>query len=223
MRAQKTLAVLFFRIASYNINMRLQFLYSKNKEREKLLSIYDEYQWFIDNDFPIILPKFFAKIYQNNKKLFVKKLSRELNKVYNKDNYQLKKETIKNNWQKIEKNFFKILSSFNLKIEDKYFCHISLYGPNGQFNYPNIVNLRVVNRKDIKNANETIAHEIIHLLIYNKVRKLKLNYEQIEGLVDLFFIETRLKNIFPNYKIQNVGVANKEFFYNIIKIKNSPK
>ena len=47
--------------------MRLQFLYSKNKEREKLLSIYDEYQWFIDNDFPIILPKFFAKIYQNNK------------------------------------------------------------------------------------------------------------------------------------------------------------
>lgn len=75
--------------------MRLQFLYSKNKEKEKLLNIYDEYQWFIDNDFPIILPKFFAKIYQNNKKLFVKKLSRELNKVYNKDNYQLKKETIK--------------------------------------------------------------------------------------------------------------------------------
>jgi hypothetical protein len=55
-RAQKTLAVLFFRIASYNINMRLQFLYSKNKEKEKLLNIYDEYQWFIDNDFPIILP-----------------------------------------------------------------------------------------------------------------------------------------------------------------------
>ena len=69
--------------------MRLQFLYSKNKEKEKLLNIYNEYQWFIDNDFPIILPKFYAKIYQNNKKLFVKKLNRELNKVYNKDNYQL--------------------------------------------------------------------------------------------------------------------------------------
>jgi len=80
--------------------MRLQFLYSKNKEKEKLLNIYNEYQWFIDNDFPIILPKFYAKIYQNNKKLFVKKLNKELNKVYNKDNYQFKKETIKNNWQK---------------------------------------------------------------------------------------------------------------------------
>ena len=203
--------------------MKLQFLYSKNKEKEKLLNVYDEYQWFIDNDFPIVLPKFYAKIYQNNKKLFAKKLNRELNKVYNKDNYQFKKEKVKNNWQEIEKNFFKILSNFNLKVRDKYFCHISLYGPEGQFNYPNIVNLRVANSKDIKNANETIAHEIIHLAIYNKVKKLKLNYEQTEGLVDLFFIETKLKDIFPNYNIQNIGDSNKELFYKIIKIKNSPK
>ena len=111
----------------------------------------------------------------------------------------------------------------NLKVRDKYFCHISLYGPEGQFNYPNIVNLRVANSKDIKNANETIAHEIIHLAIYNKVKKLKLNYEQTEGLVDLFFIETKLKDIFPNYNIQNIGDSNKELFYKIIKIKNSPK
>jgi len=203
--------------------MKLQFLYSKNKEKEKLLNVYDEYQWFIDNDFPIVLPKFYAKIYQNNKKLFAKKLNRELNKVYNKDDYQFKKEKVKNNWQEIEKNFFKILSNFNLKVRDKYFCHISLYGPEGQFNYPNIVNLRVANSKDIKNANETIAHEIIHLAIYNKVKKLKLNYEQTEGLVDLFFIETKLKDIFPNYNIQNIGDSNKELFYKIIKIKNSPK
>ncbi|PJC00961.1 MAG: hypothetical protein CO073_04820, partial [Candidatus Komeilibacteria bacterium CG_4_9_14_0_8_um_filter_36_9] len=48
-------------ILSYNIDMKIQFLYSKNKEREKLLNIYDEYQWFIDNDFPIVLPKFYAE------------------------------------------------------------------------------------------------------------------------------------------------------------------
>jgi len=203
--------------------MKLQFLYSQNKEKEKLLNIYDGYQLFIDNDFPIVLPKFYAEIYQNNKKLFAKKLNTELNKVYNKGNYQFKKERAKNNWQKIEKDFFEILDTCNIKIQDKYFCHISLYGPEGQFNYPNVINLRVANKKDIKNANETIAHEIIHLSIYNKVRKLKLNYEQVEGLVDLFFIETKLKNIFPKYKIQNIGVINKKLFYKIIKIKNYPK
>lgn len=199
--------------------MKLQFLYSKNKEKEKLLNIYNEYQWFINNDFPIVLPKFYSEIYQNNKKLFAKKLNRELKKVYNKDDYQFKRERVKNNWQKIEKDFFEILSDLNLKIRDKYFCHISLYGPEGQFNYPDIVNLRVAKSKDIKNANETIAHEIIHLAIYNKTKKLKLNYQQVEGLVDLFFIETRLKNVFPNYKMQNVGVANKKLFHQIIKNK----
>ena len=148
-----------------------------------------------------------------------KKLDTELSKIYNKGDYQFKKEKVKNNWRKIEKDFFEILSNLNLKIRDKYFCHISLYGPEGQFNYPDIVNLRVVNSKDIKNANETIVHEIIHLLIYNKVKKIKLSYQQTESLVDLFFIETNLKNIFPNYKIQNIGVSDKKLFNKVIKNK----
>ncbi len=171
--------------------MKLQFLYSQNKEKEKLLNIYDEYQWFIDNNFPIVLPKFYSEIYEsnkNNKKLFAKKLDTELSKVYNKGNYQFKKERAKNNWQKIEKEFFEILNNSNLKVRDKYFCHISLYGPEGQFNYPDVVNLRLAKSKNIKNANETIAHEIIHLAIYNNAQKLKLSYQQVEGLVDLFFI-----------------------------------
>ena len=203
--------------------MKLQFLYSKNKEKEKLLNIHDEYKWFIDYNFPIVLPKFYFEIYQNNKKLFVKQLNIELSKIYDRNNYQIKSNIAKNNWRKIEKEFFEILNNSNLKVRDKYFCHISLYGPEGQFNYPSIVNLRVANSRDIKNVNETIAHEIIHLVIYNKVKKLKLNYEQTEGLVDLFFIETKLKDIFPNYKIQNISIRNKKLFYKIIKIKNSPK
>ena len=199
--------------------MILKFLYSKNKEKEKLLNIYKEYQWFIDNDFPIVLPKFYAEIYQkneNNKKLFIKALNIELNKIYNKNDYYLKNENIKNNWQKIEQNFFDIFNDFTLSIKDKYICYISLYGPEGQFKYPNIVNLRVGNNQDIKNANETIAHELIHLIIYNKAKKLKLNYKQTEGVVDLFFTETKLKTIFPRYKLQSIGIHNKKIFQKII-------
>lgn len=199
--------------------MKLQFFYSKNKEKERLLSIYGDYQWFIDSGFPIVLPEFYAKIPKDNKKFFAKRLNAELNKIYSKKDYQLKNETVKSNWRKIERVFFEILSGFNLKVLDKYFCYVSLYGPEGQFNYPRMINLRVANRKDIKNANETIAHEIIHLLIYNKAKKLKLNYRQTEGLVDLFFVETKLKDIFPKYKTQNIGISNKKLFYKIVKIK----
>ncbi len=198
--------------------MKLQFLYSKIKEKEKLLNIYEEYQWFIDNNFPIVLPKFYAKIYQknrNNKKSFVKELDTELNKIYNKNNYQRKSEKIKNNWKKIEQSFFNILGSFNLKIKDKYICYISLYGPSGQFNYPDAINLRVSNTKDTKEANETIAHELIHLSIYNRAKKLKLNYKQTEGVVDLFFTETKLKTIFPQYKLQSIAINNKRLFKGI--------
>lgn len=208
------------------MDMKLRFLYSQYNEKEKLLNIYDKYQWFIDNDFPIALPKFYAEIYQknkNNKKLFTKDLNIELNKIYDKNDYQLKNKIVKNNWRKIENNFFNISDSFNFKIKDKYFCYISLYGPEGQFKYPDIVNLRVSNNEDIKNANETIAHEIIHLVIYNKIKKLKLNYPQTEGVVDLFFTETKLKIIFPKYKIQSVSVHNQKSFRKIIKTKNSPE
>jgi len=203
--------------------MKLQFLYSKIKEKEKLLNIYEEYQWFIDNDFPIVVPKFYTKIYQkkiyqknkNNKKLFVKELNIELNKTYDENDYQRKSERIKNNWKKIEQSFFNILGSLNLRIKDKYICYISLYGPSGQFNYPDVINLRVSNTKDIKEANETIAHELIHLLIYDKAKKLKLSYKQIEGIVDLFFTETKLKTIFPQYKLQSIAIHNKKLFKKI--------
>ncbi|MFA5360372.1 MAG: hypothetical protein WC320_00110 [Candidatus Paceibacterota bacterium] len=49
--------------------MKLQFLYSKIKEKEKLLDIYEEYQWFVDNNFPIVVPKFYTKIYQKIKRI----------------------------------------------------------------------------------------------------------------------------------------------------------
>lgn len=201
--------------------MKLQFLYSKIKEKEKLLSIYKEHQWFIDNDFPIVLPKFYAEIYQqdeNNKKTFAKKMSKELNKIYNKNDYQTKREKIKNNWHKIEQKVFNTLNDLNFNIKNKYICNISLYGPEGQFKYPNIINLRTKSSKDIKNANETIAHELIHLLIYNKTKKIKLNYKQTEGVVDLFFTETKLKTIFPQYKLQSRVIHSKKIFK---KIKNN--
>lgn len=203
--------------------MKVQFLCSKNKEGEKLLNIYDEYQWFVDNDFSIVLPKFYTETYQknkNNKKLFAKTLNVELNKIYNKKDYQFKGEKIKNNWRRIEHYFFNILKEFAFNIKNKYICYVSLYGPEGQFKCPNIINLRAKNSKDIKNADETIAHELIHLLIYNKAKKLKLNYRQTEGTVDLFFTDTKLKNIFPKYKLQSAGVHNKKLFQ---KIKNNTK
>jgi len=53
------------------------------------------------------------------------------------------------------------------------------------------------------------------LLIYNKVKKLKSNYKQTEGIVNLFFTETKLKTIFPKYKLQSIAIHNKRLFEEI--------
>jgi len=63
------------------------------------------------------LPEFYDDIYKNsekNKKIFTKQLSARLNKIYNKNDYKFKSQKIKNNWRKIEEEFFAILSNFNL-------------------------------------------------------------------------------------------------------------
>ena len=76
--------------------------------------------------------------------------------------------------------------------------------------------MRVAKQNDIKEANATIAHEIIHLIIKQLIDKQKLDYEITEGLVDLFFKETNLKKLFPTYRIQSIGKINKDLFQKIL-------
>ncbi|MBU4057264.1 hypothetical protein KJ695_05160 [Patescibacteria group bacterium] len=198
--------------------MKVFFLSSKEREIQKLLNIRSEYQWFLDNDFPIILPKFYEQLYQKSKskKDFKIGSEKELNKIYNKEIYNQKVRAVKNEWKKVETEFFCILKKYNLKIKDKYLCYVSLYGPEGQFKYPNIIDLRISKESDDREANETIAHELIHLMILKKTEKLKLDYKKIEGIVDLFFKKTELKNIFPNYKLQSIAEHNEKVFGKVI-------
>ena len=198
--------------------MRLSFLSSKTREIQRLLNIRSEYQWFLDNDFPIVLPEFYKQLYQEikSKKDFKIRLEKELSKIYNKKIYDEKAGVAKSEWEKIETRFFDVLKKHNLKIKDKYLCYISLYGPEGQFKYPNVIDLRISNKSDVKQINETIAHELIHLMILRKVEKLKLNYKQTEGIVDLFFKETELKDIFSDYTLQSIAEHNNKIFDKVI-------
>lgn len=202
--------------------MKVNFLLSKKQELKKLLNIYSDYQWFIDNDFPVVLPEFYKDLYLKtgkDKKEFKERLSEELDKIYSQSIYRKQKEIVEKNWQKIEKKFFDILKNFGLNIEESYFCYISLYGPEGQFQYPNAVNIKVSNSNDIKESNINIAHEIIHLAVFNKVKKLKLDYEQTEGIVDLFFTETEFKKLFADYKLQSIARHNKELFKKVVAMR----
>ena len=205
--------------------MRVKFLASKKNELKRLVNLYGDYQWFIDNDFPVILPAFFKKIYKKygnadlNKNLIDRIFDRELNRIYKKNIYTKKAFFLKNNWVNVEKNFLSVLADLKIKPSSDFFCYLSLYGPAGQFKTPNIINLRIANKKDLKEANISIAHEIIHLLLYKKFTRMRLGYKQTEGMVDLFFTETDVKKIFPKYEKQTIAIHDKNIFAKIAKIK----
>ncbi len=198
--------------------MKVSFSHSKDREMQRLLRLRDEYQWFIENDFPVVVPEFYDTLYHNagSEDVFKDRLVEAFNNVYRESKYVEKERKVRDIWQRVEQPFFDTLNSLRLDVLDEYFCYVSLYGPQGQFHCPDVVDVRVASDKDVEEANTTIAHEIIHLVISDKVSKLKLSYSQVEGMVDLFFTETELKDIFPIYEPQSIAEHDREAFYKFI-------
>lgn len=200
--------------------MRVQFRHSQKRERKILLEVFHEYKWYVDYNFPIILPKSFKTLFTNspkNKKEFSKQLNARLREQYDAKIYQRKAKHIARQWRKKEKYFFQIMENYNIKIQEKYYCYITRYGPQGQFQYPNTLDIRVITAQDVRESCMVMAHELVHLLIYNKTKKMKLNYEKTEGVVDLFFRETELRNIFPMHGLQTTAKHDKKMFQHFLR------
>jgi len=186
--------------------MKIHFLFSKNREKNRINELLGDFSLFQEYRIPIFLPGANSAIV---KKLKASPKSKELAKAvftafeneYDQSKYLEKKFLAQKQWPRIEDRFFSILKSLRLKPASKFYCYLSFYGPMGQYHTPNIIDVRVNTAGDIKDLPETIAHEIIHLVIHQKARGLK--YEEIEGLVDLFFRLTEFRNLFPDYKFQN--------------------
>lgn len=194
----------------YNVGMKIEFVHSLEDEITRLVDLGQKYQWFLDNNFPIILPDFYDEVYESTREdeiSFQARVTEELTKIYNPSKYAVAIAQARENWSNIEDDFPRTLNELGLEMQANYKCYISLYGPSGQFFYPNIINLRVATATDTKETNVNLAHEIIHLSIYKRVKELGLDYDQTEGVVDLIFTETKLKALFPSYQLQ-IGIPH---------------
>ena len=84
------------------ISNAIKFITSKKRETERLVGLFNEYKWFVKNDFPIVLPK----ISQSTKDDLLKKSSQKklfvlanqiLKDEYNKDKYLINKNLVQKN------------------------------------------------------------------------------------------------------------------------------
>ncbi|TSC96772.1 MAG: hypothetical protein CEN88_270, partial [Candidatus Berkelbacteria bacterium Licking1014_2] len=168
--------------------MKVKFIYSQEREIERLYNLLLNYQWFVDNNFPIETPSFLKRLGKKGKKETCRQIKLELDKVDNKENKIQKVKIITAKWKQAERSFFNSLEKYNLKNQKEYSCYLCNFGPQGQFQMPNIIYIRIKKKKDIREINETIAHELIHLMVYDRIKN--MDFEQKEGIIDMFFVRT---------------------------------
>lgn len=115
-------------------------------------------------------------------------------------------------WRSVESNFFRIVRSFSgVRIPQRIICHVTHFGPEGQYRMPNVVFLRLRNRRDERRAAECIAHELLHLVLYHAMHRKNLTYTRQEGIVDALVLESGLARLFPRYQRQSVGIRVPSF------------
>lgn len=184
---------------------KIYFSSTKVRERKYLLELLEEKKWFKDTNFiNVFLPKDKKEV-----ELIIARRRPELlkNKI----------GKLEKSWKKIEPEFFKAVKSFKRKkLLDKYQCHVSQFGPEGKYRRPNFLFVRLRTKKDGKLVLETIAHELIHLLVADFLELKKTAYPEREWIIDTLITQSGLKKIFPHYKIQSVGKINQKLLKEIL-------
>ena len=167
---------------------RVKFSHTKSGEKEYLFNLLKEKDWFVANNFSVFLPK---------NELDVKKI------ILKKVDFKKKIIFLKHSWGKIEADFFSIIKNFKfIKHQPSYYCHVSLYGPEGKFCRPNFIFVRLRTKRDYVRVVETIGHELLHLMLKGYFNKNKFSYRQVEKKVDDLIMNTKLHDLFPNYEKQ---------------------
>ncbi len=196
----------------------INFTYSKDLELKEICWIYSEYDFFIKNKYKVFYPKISKDIEKElianpKDKLAIKQLKQQFDKIFanEEDIYKRTLRTTESGWLTIGDKFFNELAKIQTgKGIKNVHCCISRYGPGGSYYSPNKISVRVVDKydKDIREANEKIAHEIVHLAIDKLVQKYSLSFDNTERLVDLILTRTPISELLVEPTIQGFGNEN---------------
>ncbi len=167
---------------------KVVFDHNETDEIEYLQNLEQERDWFVENDFPAVLPDENTKpaeSYQQNRTVIEQRLPE-----------------VEDSWSQLADNFFAALAKTINLPNQTYECHLSFFGPEGKYHRPNYLFVRANPTDTVSSILETIAHELIHLAVANDATQQNLDYAAKEKLVDDIMTSPELKKIFPNYRSQ---------------------
>ena len=200
----------------------VKFKYDSNQEIEEVLWHFSDYADFKKQGYDIILPKISVGLKKKlisgaTDKVTIDEFKAGFSKIFSSESlvYKKTKDEVEQNWRKIETEFFNTVSDLFPNKKNTYTCYLSRYGPGGAYFPPTSISARVIweKKSELKEANEKIAHELIHLFIYKKAEVSKLCFEDIERLVDLILSKTPIANLLHNPKMQGMGDKRLDDFF----------
>lgn len=161
------------------------------REKAYLIRIFKQKTWFKCAGFPAFVPR---------------DLTAAESKTWRKATLDRKINQLRVKWTEVETHFFQILSTFrHAQLLPRYICHISRYGPEGEYRRPNMVFVRLRTKQDEIQAVETLAHELLHLSFSQFFSSSAFDYQQREGIIDALVMRSSLKELLPHYRKQSIG------------------
>ena len=157
----------------------LNFKYSPELEVERIKFTLKKYSWYKENIYKIDLPETIKNRVEKGEKLTDEEILDAVNSEFDENDYKARIEKIKLEWNKIQDQFIKNLTTLGGHVFDKYDLKFTKYGSGGSYTMPNIIVINI--NSDLK----IIAHEMIHLSIERLILDNKISHWVKERLVDL--------------------------------------
>lgn len=183
---------------------RVRFSTSRTREREYCGSLLEQKPWFERQHLPAYMPN-------RRRDGRVAALIRD----------QLLKRKIaklRTAWRRLEPQFFRTVASFRgRRLLPRYICHVSRFGPEGEYSCPDVIFVRLRTKRDESRFLETIAHEVLHLSFAPCFKSNRLKYVHREGMIDALILRSDLRDLFPLYSKQSVGKEPRQLVEHVLQ------
>ncbi len=181
--------------------MNIKFVFNEKSIRGEFSTL----QMFLSKMQSNKIPYYFPFITTNNEKnrdYIARKIKEDMNNLL----YKKRCVAAKKEWLKLKNPIINYLSINPIikkhgKLRSKYVCIMTPYGPQGYYNPPHTIIVSIKLNK-ISNILETIMHELIHLILYEYLKR--FSYRKQEKIIDNIILKSDLKNIFTKYKSQTI-------------------
>ena len=156
--------------------MNLKFVFGIDFELSRIKNTINKLDWYNSQRYNPRLPKGITN------KSSEEKIKNQIKKEFKEDDYKVVANKSSSNFSKIAKPLSnKLKNIFNKEIQKEFIVYLTNYGVGGSYKLPNMIILNI----NSKNSSNIIIHEIIHLIIMDKIIEYKIQHWEKERIVDL--------------------------------------